>query len=183
MSRAMRIKIRDWAPKRVANSYQAVPTIWDPCRSQGSHHDLNEANASLVAFRDLLGLQWCESPSKLTFTIFRLNYCYFLFAFRMVSEFFHSASLCKELVDGILGRLCLAGLVSANPKKLQKWELAGSNLETCLKQNFWNTVQLMISACALRTPQLMGNKIDDINIECDLQRLCMLRSHALALVF
>ena len=28
------------------------------------------------------------------------------------SEFFHLANLCKELVDGILDRLCLAGLVS-----------------------------------------------------------------------
>ena len=60
-----------------------------------------------------LRLEWRES---LTFTNFLLEALLFLrHMHRMVnyfSVFFHSANLCKELVDGILGQLCLAGLVS-----------------------------------------------------------------------
>ena len=37
------------------------------------HHDVNEANAALVAFRYVLRLEWRESLSKLTFTNFSLE--------------------------------------------------------------------------------------------------------------
>ena len=74
-------------------------------------------NVALVAFIYLLQLEWCRSLSKLTFAIFPLKTCYSLFIFLMVddvSEFFHSATLCKELVDSILDRLCYAGLISSH---------------------------------------------------------------------
>ena len=84
--------------------------------SGADHHDVNEANAALVTFRYVLQLEWRESLSKLTFTNFLLEALLFLpYIYHMVnyfSEFFYSANLCEEPVDGILDRLCLAGLVS-----------------------------------------------------------------------
>ena len=71
----------------------------------GSHHDVNEASAALVTLSIYYGLSGVNLCLNLLSLIFHLRYCYSLLIFRMVncfSEFFHSASLCKELVDGIL---------------------------------------------------------------------------------
>ena len=108
MSRTKRIVIAPVSAEARGNLVLSIITV-----SGADHH---EANAALIAFRCVLRIKWRESLSKLTFTNFLLEALLFLpHIYRMVnylSEFFHSANLCKELVDGILDRLCLSGLVS-----------------------------------------------------------------------
>ena len=81
----------------------------------GTHHDAMKQMQHLLhlgMYYDLSGMNLCLNSVLL---IFQLRNCYSLLIFHMVndfSEFFHSASFCKELVDGILDPLRLAGIVS-----------------------------------------------------------------------
>ena len=71
------------------------------------------------------GLSGVNLCLNLLLLIFHLRYCYSLLIFRMVnyfSEFSHSASLCKELVDGILDGLCLASLASRHLQTQRNFE-------------------------------------------------------------